>query len=286
MKFDYKITEIQASRALDFIQKFHYSPVMPSITKHYLGFLIDGEMKAVLTLGWGTQPRQTINKFFPGLQTKHYYEIGKMCIDDEMPKNTGSQILSSTIGWMKQRTDKLFLYTLGDGIMGKCGYVYQSANFFYGGSFRTHTYLMPNGEKLHIRSARKLLEQNFIMDWDKHNSVCRRCSSGDWWGCENKPKQRIRFSCDFMEANNIRMVDGLMFRYIYPLNKNAKRLMKNGSTLNWNQQHYPKDKDLVWMDTTDKKNKTKIDRPSFSFDEPKYNNISRSGGSTLDKFFS
>ena len=271
MKFDYKIVEIQASRAVDFIHKFHYSPVMPSITKHYLGFLVDGEMKAVLTLGWGTQPRQTINKLFPGLETKHYYEIGKMCIDDEMPKNTGSQILSSTIGWMKQRTDKLFLYTLADGIMGKCGYVYQSANFHYGGSFRTHTYLMSNGEKLHIRSANDLLEQNQALD-----NKNKRFGEGI--------KKRIRLSLDFMEVNNIRMIDGLMFRYIYPLNKKAKQLMKNGSTLEWGR-NYPKDKDLVWMDTTDKKNKTKIDRPSFSFDEPKYNNIARSGGSTLDKFF-
>ena len=117
MKLDYTIVEILASRAMDFIQKYHYSPVMPSITKHYLGFLIDGEMKAVLTLGWGTQPRQTINFLFPGLETTHYYEIGKMCIADEMPKNTGSQILSATIRLMRQRTNKLFLYTLGDGIM-------------------------------------------------------------------------------------------------------------------------------------------------------------------------
>ena len=272
-KNPFTIREIDKCSAIPFIQKYHYSPVMPSITKHYLGFLADGEMKSVLTLGWGTQPRQTINKLFPGLETKHYYEIGKMCIADEMPKNTGSQILSATIGWMKQRTDKLFLYTLADGIMGKCGYVYQSANFHYGGSFRTHTYLMPNGEKLHIRSANDLLRQNQVLD-----NKNKRFGEGI--------KKRIRFSFDFMEVNNIRMIDGLMFRYIYPLNKNAKKLMKNGSTLIWNQNNYPKDKDLVWMDTTDKKNKTKIDRPSFSFDEAKYNYIPQTVGSTLDKFFS
>ena len=33
-----------------------------------------------------------------------------------------------------------------------------------------------------------------------------------------------------------------MFRYIYPLNKKAKKLMKNGSSLNWSRE-YPKDKD-------------------------------------------
>ena len=39
------------------------------------------------------------------LNTSHYYEIGKMCIDDDMPKNTGGQILSKTIRWMKQNED-------------------------------------------------------------------------------------------------------------------------------------------------------------------------------------
>jgi len=271
MKTDHKIIEIPRSQAVDFIQRFHYSPVMPRITKHYLGFYFDGEMKAILTLGWGTQPRQTINKMFEGLTTKHYYEIGKMCIDDAMPKNTGSQILSSTISWMKKNTDKLFLYTLADGIMGKCGYVYQATNFHFGEGYNTHTYLMGNGERLHIRSANQLLIQNQALD------------------NEDKPfgegiKKRIRLSTEFMKDNNIRIIDGMMFRYIYPLNKEAKKLMKNGSTLNWNKD-YPKYRDLVWMDTTDKKNKTKIDQPSFSFDEIKHNKITPSVGSTLDDFF-
>jgi len=274
MKNDYEIREIPKAHkivALNFIQRFHYSPTMPSITKHYLGFYFNGELKSVVTLGWGTQPRQTINKLFKGLETKHYYEIGKMCIDDDMPKNTGSQILSSTIDWMKKNTDKLFLYTLADGIMGKCGYVYQSANFLFGGSFITETYLMENGERLHIRSANKLLRQN-----QARNNKDKPFGEGI--------KKRIRLSLDFMKENNIRIIDGLMFRYIYPLNRDAKKLMKNGSTLNWNID-YPKDKDLVWIDTTDKKNKTKIRKPSFSFDEIKHNKIIPSIGSTLDDFF-
>ena len=60
--------------------------------------------------------------------------------------------------------------------------------------------------------------------------------------------------------------------------------MKNGSTLYWNKE-YPKEKDLVWMDTTDKKNKTEIACPSFSFDEMKHNNITQSAGETLSRFF-
>ena len=30
-----------------------------------------------------------------------YYEIGKMCMLDEMPKNSESQMLSKVVKWMK-----------------------------------------------------------------------------------------------------------------------------------------------------------------------------------------
>ena len=56
--------------------------------------------------------------------------------------------------------------------------------FYYGGSFRTHTYLMPNGEKLHIRSANDLLRQNQVLD-----NKNKRFGEGI--------KKRIRFSFDF-----------------------------------------------------------------------------------------
>ena len=274
MKQDFQIVEIPKGNkilALDFIQRFHYSPVMPKLTKHYLGFYFDGELKGVLTLGWGTQPKQTINKLFPGLDTKDYFEIGKMCIDDDLPKNTGSQILSSTIRWMKANTDKQFLYTLADGIMGKCGFVYQASNFLFGGSYFTETYLMPNGERFHIRSARELLIENQAYD-NKNKDF------GDG------VKKRIRLSAEFMKDRKIRMINGLMFRYIYPLNKGAKKIIKNNSTHDWNK-NYPKEADLVWIDITDTNNNTKIDKPHFSFENTIHNKIKPTSGATLDNFF-
>ena len=38
MKFDFEVIEIDKTLATNFVQKYHYSPVMPAITKHYLGF--------------------------------------------------------------------------------------------------------------------------------------------------------------------------------------------------------------------------------------------------------
>ena len=61
MKFDYQIDEIQKKDAHQFVSRFHYSPVMPKITKHYLGFYLNDKLRGVLTLGWGVQPKQTFS---------------------------------------------------------------------------------------------------------------------------------------------------------------------------------------------------------------------------------
>jgi hypothetical protein len=185
---------------------------------------------------------------FTGLETKHYYEIGKMCMTDDMPRNSESQMLSYTIKWLKtNHPDLLFLYTMADGIMGKCGYVYQASNFLYGGKYFTQVYMMENGEKLHPRSTRKLCEEN----------------------AKFSGKERVFWlTSDFMKEKGIKKIEGYMFRYILPLNKKAKKLLKK-SNMEWTR-NYPKDKDLEWFDRTSMP-KYKIDKPPFTFEEIIYN---------------
>ena len=77
----------------------------------------------------------------------------------------GSIVISQMVKWLKANTRYLYLYTLADGIMGKCGYVYQASNFQYVGSFTTSVYRDSlTGEKIHPRSARLLLEENAAFD--------------------------------------------------------------------------------------------------------------------------
>ena len=83
-----------------FVQKRHYSAVMPRLTKHWLGCYQNEKLVGVITLGWGTRPKHTIQKIFPELDTKDYYEIGKMCMDEDMPRNSESQMLSKTLSYL------------------------------------------------------------------------------------------------------------------------------------------------------------------------------------------
>ena len=257
------IKEITKYVATEFIMSRHYSPVMPKLTKHYCGYYVDDVLQGVVTFGWGTRPKHTIQKLFPTLDTTDYYEIGKMCMDDSMGKNSETQMLSKVLTWLKQNTTIKFLFTWADGLVGKPGYVYQAFNFLYGGFIWTDTYVTDKGEKVHPRTIQSQLPNT-------HNYK---------YGSRPNPKQ--------LKQLRLSRVKGKQFRYILPMNKKMRKFLKQ-STVDWNL-NYPKDKDLVW----------KIKRPGDSSytltnimpfkltKEVEYNkdNVERNTGATLERFF-
>ena len=216
-KLSLTIQEIPKEQAVSFIRMYHYSKIMPRLTKYYLGFYTSGELTGVVTLGWGTQPLQTIRKVFPRhkLQSADYLEIGKMCFTPAMNGNRyfGSRALSLLVKWLRAHTCCLFLYTLADGIMGKCGYVYQAANFHYLGSFSTSVYrCTATGEKIHPRSARLLLEENAAFDG---------------------VKKRHWLTYGYCQHKGIEKINGRMFRYLYPLDSRGRKALKGVPGIPW-----------------------------------------------------
>ena len=206
--------------AAQFVSTRHYSAVMPRLTKYYFGYYIKDKLVGVITFGWGTRPKHTIQKLFPSLDTKDYYEIGKMCLDDSLPKNSESQLLSKSIDWLKKNTNIKYLFTWADGIVGKPGYVYQAANFLYGGFSITDTYVSKSGEKIHPRTIQGQLPNK----------------EGLKYGHRPNPKQ--------LKQLGLSRVKGKQFRYIYPMSKKYRKYLKK-STVKWST-NYPKHKDLIW----------------------------------------
>ena len=259
------IKEIHKINAADFIMSRHYSPVMPRLTKHYCGYYINDILQGVITFGWGTRPKHTIQKLFPSLDTKDYFEIGKMCMDDSMVKNSETQMLSSALRWLKDKERNLkYLFTWADGLVGKAGYVYQAFNFLYGGYIWTETYVTKKGEKVHPRTIQGLLPNPKKFKY----------------GSRPNPKQ--------LKELELSRVWGKQFRYILPMSKKMRKYLKN-STEEWNL-NYPKDKDLEWKikkpgETTYKKTNV---MPFNLTKEVEYNqrNIDRfKVKNNLDKFF-
>jgi len=138
---------------------------------------------------------------------------------------------------MKKYTpERKYLFTWADGIVGKPGYVYQAANFLYGGHIWSDVYVTKDGEKIHPRTIQGKLSN----------------SEGLKYGSRPNFEQRIEMG--------LSRVYGKQFRYIYPLNKKARKYLKE-STVEWGIKNYPKDADLQW----------KILKPG----EKKYNHTSK-----------
>jgi len=268
-KVKYEIKKIDRVEATELVQANHYSPVMPRLTKHWLGIHREEDLIGVVTLGWGTRPLHTIQKIVsPELESKDYYEIGKMCMLDSEPKNSETQMLSQLVRWIKDNCPEVkFLYTLADGIMGKCGSVYQAANFYYGGEYWTDSYMSHRGEKIHPRTTRELCKLN----WRYHY-----CEGGPGFNQEFKdnhdrkvaaalanntkpPKEQVFWlTPEYLDYRGMRKIKGKMFRYIYPLNKRAKKLLKKSTEITWKigPGVYPKEDNgaLQWKEMVGRKN--------------------------------
>lgn len=239
-----EIRNVDKKLSIQFIHNYHYSKILPRLTKDYLGFFEKDKLIGIITLGWGTQPLQTINHIFYNndFKTTDYLEIGKMCFIPEInDSNYGSMILSKLIKWLKINRNIMFLYTLADGIMGKCGYVYQASNFKYIGKFKTSIYMdRITGEKIHPRSAKQLCMENAIY--------------------ENK-KKIFWLTHNFCEYKRIDKINGYMFRYIYPLNKKAKTILNSYAEYNFPN---PKDTDLIFEQRISNGKFEKIEKPNFN----------------------
>lgn len=228
-KYKFDIKELDKEQALEMVQKYHYSNTLPKLNKHFLGFYLEDELVGLITLGWGTRPLHTIQNIFPSLTTKDYYEIGRMCMTEEMPRNSESQMISQCIKWIKQNEPEVkVLFTWADGMLGKVGYVYQACSFLYGGYILTDTYLM-NGVKIHPRQTRAL----FKVD-------------------ENDKRKTIRPTLEQMKKFNISHYQGKQYKYLtFLCGKIEKKRLLKESVIELNND-YPKEDDLKWKVKTDK----------------------------------
>lgn len=260
------VRDISKNVAIDFIHQYHYSKILPRLTKHYLGYFEDNVLVGVVTLGWGTQPLQTIKKILYNhdVVTTDYYEIGKMCfLPEKNGNNFGSTAMKLLIDWAKQNTTVKFIYTMADGIMGKCGYVYQAANFRYLGSFKTDVYMdRKTGEKMHPRSIKGLHIENAQM----------------------LGKEKVFWlTPDFCELKKIDRIRGLMFRYMYPLDKKARKMLD--SYPEYTNRKNPKEKDLVFERRVTGGQYETIPQPQFNMNVFTYNYQKYTVNTLADEFF-
>lgn len=220
----FMVREIDRSAALDMVRRWHYSDTLPRINRHFIGCFENGVLVGVVTLGYGTRPRHTIQALFPSLDTPDYLEIGRMCMTDDMPRNSESQMLSLTAKWLRSNEPNVkVLFTWADGIMGKPGYVYQACSFLYAGRIESEIYER-NGTKIHPRGIKSL--------------VCDTPSADK--------RKTVRPSRQQMRELGIEHYKGFQFRYLrFLCGKREKRRLIAECTVPLSRD-YPKAQDLAW----------------------------------------
>ena len=208
------VDAIAVADAKALCRQYHYSNIFPPHCMVALGFYDAQGLGGAAIWGWGVRPKHTIQRLFPSLDTPDYWELCRLCCREELPRNTESQLLSGCVDWFKRhQPDKQVLFTWADGIRGKPGYIYQAANWHYGGFINTEIYLTDDGEPVHPR----LLNSRF---GSRGKAV--------WQGLK------------------LRRVRGRQFRYYTFLcgHKRRKQLLRE-SSVQWTSR-YPKHDDLVW----------------------------------------
>jgi hypothetical protein len=253
------IREVPLKVAAEFVARHHYSKVMPKLNKVILGLFQKDELVGCITFGWGVRPLDTIKKLFPSLESKDYLEIGKLCMLDELPKNSESRFITAAMRFLKQlRPELKLVFTWADAIWGKPGYIYQASNFLFGGSIGSEAYRTKEGARLHPRQLHKYLMSIGEISKGKKGKyvtpteVAKNPELGTGnWNPENRAGKktvsgvRRPFPADMLRLG-MSHVRGLQFRYVYFLcpDKESKLLLTE-SSVHWHRD-YPKLKDCEW----------------------------------------
>jgi hypothetical protein len=204
---------IDIPKAKEFCRQWHYSNIFPPHCLMGLAYDDEKGLAGVTLWGYGTRPRHTIQRLFPSLGVKDYWELARLCLRDDCGHNSESMFISACTNWMRETQSQRVLFSWADGIRGKPGYIYQASGWLYGGFITTDIFLTDTGEPVHPR----LLQTRY---GSKGRAVWTKLG--------------------------LRHVQGRQFRYVKFLcgHKEQKRLLRE-SQFTWNQE-YPKQDALVW----------------------------------------
>lgn len=151
-------------------------------------------------------------------------------------------MLRAVVKWIKANTDIKVLFTWADGMLGKCGYVYQASNFMYVGKSESDIYLF-DGYKIHPRQTKPIFKKD-----------------------ENDKRVTIRPTVEQLRKYHISRYKGHQFKYLIVLgsHKEKREMMERAL---FTVLPHPKEKDLTWK-TYDLDSKKWVDcgKPPYKTD--------------------
>ena len=134
IKSKFNVISIPSEFTYEWLLKKHYAKRIPSISFSF--GLYDGEiLVGVMTIGKPAS-LQLCNGVCGNQFSEYVYELNRLCINDDLPKNTLSFFVSKCLKMINQN---LILVSYADTIMNHHGFIYQATNWIYTGKTKERT---------------------------------------------------------------------------------------------------------------------------------------------------
>ena len=130
----YQVKPIDNFQCREWCMYKHYAKRLPSISYSF-GLFIESELIGILTIGKPASP-SLCNGICGEQYSKYVYELNRLCVNDNLPKNTLSYFVSKSLSLIKE---DLILVSYADTIMNHHGYIYQATNWIYTGQTKERT---------------------------------------------------------------------------------------------------------------------------------------------------
>jgi len=135
----------------EWLLKKHYAKRLCSVS-YAFGLYINNVLSGVCTFG-----KPASNQLCVGVcgkeNSKYVYELNRLCVNDNLPKNTLSKFLSNCLKMLPN----LIIVSYADTKMNHYGYIYQATNWLYTGKTKERTDIGTDSDK-HSRHYDKSID--------------------------------------------------------------------------------------------------------------------------------
>lgn len=191
---DIIIKPISSQNAAALVKRVHYSgKVVPNSQLHF-GVFLNDRLEGVLSFGASMDKRKTV-ALVSGTKFHDFLELNRMAFTDRLPKNSESRAISICLKIIKKNYPNIeWVISYADGTQCGDGTIYRASGFVLTGIKKNTTILkMPNGQII----ARKTLDNTISKTGEYLSSIAKK--------------------------NGAKPLDGYQLRYIYFLNKDARK---------------------------------------------------------------
>lgn len=144
---NYTIKPVEKKHADSLVEDLHYSGKAVPNTQINLGvFDKDDIMVGCLQFGPPINGDKSASKIS---NETRMYELNRMVMNEDQPRNSESQAISLCMTWMRRNTDARYILSFSDGKQGNCGYIYQASNWKYLGYLLSNSFYDLDGDIVH-----------------------------------------------------------------------------------------------------------------------------------------